>query len=58
MIFCLEGASAIGKSTLAKELSRSYGFDVVPEANELFKRNANDYPNWYLDRQVERWDGS
>ncbi|MEI4828131.1 AAA family ATPase [Bacillus sp. FJAT-53711] len=54
-ILCLEGASAVGKTTIGKELEKRYGAYIVPEVNLLFKRPADEQKNWYLDRQVERW---
>ncbi len=52
MIICFEGPSAVGKTTLAAQLSAD--FHVVPEVNELFGREQGD-GWWYLGRQVERW---
>jgi thymidylate kinase len=55
MIFCLEGPSAVGKTTLARELSRAFGFEIIPEVNELFKRPSNPSKSWYFERQLDRW---
>ncbi|HEX8454780.1 MAG TPA: AAA family ATPase [Longimicrobium sp.] len=53
-IVCLEGPSAVGKTTAASALAAA-GACVVPEVNELFSRPAAEAPDWYLERQVERW---
>lgn len=56
MIVCLEGASAVGKSSVARVLAEVYGYKIVPEVNKLFKREKTcTDPYWYLERQVERW---
>jgi deoxyadenosine/deoxycytidine kinase len=53
MIVTLEGAPAVGKSTIASLL----GDDVISEVNVLFgkKTSANHDNNWYLQRQLDRW---
>lgn len=53
-IICLEGPSAVGKTTISQELA-SQGAYVVPEVNALFTRPKEDTPTWYVERQVERW---
>ena len=54
-IICLEGASAVGKSTTCQYLADHCGFSRIPEVNELFERPVTPASNWYLCRQVERW---
>jgi deoxyadenosine/deoxycytidine kinase len=54
-IICLEGASAVGKTTTANFLKDNYGAFVVPEVNQLFARPENALAEWYLERHVERW---
>ena len=51
-ILCLEGPSAVGKSTTARRIP---GAVVVPEVNRLFERPPAEAPTWYLERQAERW---
>ncbi|HEX8213014.1 MAG TPA: hypothetical protein VF584_22755 [Longimicrobium sp.] len=53
-IVCLEGPSAVGKTATASALAAA-GACVVPEVNEIFPRPAAEAPDWYLERQVERW---
>ncbi len=55
MIICLEGPSAVGKTTTCAALVAQKSAYVVPEVNALFERPANASPDWYLERQVERW---
>jgi len=54
-IICLEGASAVGKTTTADTLKAVCGAFVVPEVNQLFERPENESAEWYFERQVERW---
>jgi deoxyadenosine/deoxycytidine kinase len=56
MIVTLEGAPAVGKSTIASML----GDDVISEVNVLFgKKTAADHDNdWYLQRQLDRWQSA
>lgn len=53
MIITLEGAPAVGKSTVAASL----GCPVVPEVNRLFgkKPPGSTGQDWYLQRQLDRW---
>lgn len=52
-IFCFEGPSAIGKTTLCQSLENE--FTIVPEVNLLFANEKNDSPWWYYEKQVERY---
>jgi deoxyadenosine/deoxycytidine kinase len=54
-IICLEGASGVGKSTMALFLEDNFKFKVIPEVNELFDRPAKESATWYFEKQVERW---
>jgi len=54
-IICLEGASAVGKTTVCKLLEKEHGYIRVAEVNELFKRSSNEPIDWYFKRQLERW---
>jgi deoxyadenosine/deoxycytidine kinase len=54
-VICLEGASAVGKTTTAGALRENHGAFVVPEVNQLFQRPADEPAEWYFERQVERW---
>ncbi|OAK68454.1 hypothetical protein [Lederbergia galactosidilytica] len=54
-VICLEGASAVGKTTTSQEIARKTNAYVVPEVNLLFERPKNEPKTWYLERQVERW---
>jgi hypothetical protein len=53
-IVCFEGRSAVGKTTAARFLSASSGIEVVPEVAAVFER-PDEPADWYLERQVERW---
>jgi hypothetical protein len=54
-IVCIEGPSAAGKSTAARQLKALGRAEVIPEVNELFARPADEPTTWYLERQAERW---
>lgn len=54
-IICFEGASAVGKTTTANRFKTICSAFVVPEVNLLFERPKNEPPEWYFERQVERW---
>jgi len=56
MIICLEGPSAVGKTTTCSALAEQMGASVIPEVNALFARPAEESPNWYLECQVARWE--
>ena len=56
MIISFEGAPAVGKSTTSKAMANNYKAFVVPEVNLLFARPKNEPKNWYLNRQVARWE--
>ncbi len=52
---CLEGASAVGKTTTSKYMKEKFDAFVVEEVNKLFIRPNPEPENWYFDKQVERW---
>jgi hypothetical protein len=54
-IICFEGASAVGKTTTADCFKTTGGAFVVPEVNLLFERPEDAPPEWYFERQVQRW---
>ena len=56
MITCLEGPSAVGKTTTCSALAEQMDAYNVPEVNALFVRPPDAPTNWYLERQVERWE--
>jgi hypothetical protein len=54
-IICLEGPSAVGKSTVARRLADGHGYLVIPEVNELFQNEKRSGDDWYLRRQIDRY---
>ena len=54
-ILCFEGPSAVGKTTTAAALVAAGGTYAVPEVNVLFERSGDEPPEWYFERQAERW---
>lgn len=59
-IFCLEGASSVGKSSTAKALANKYNAYVVEETAFLFQlpevlTGSPDEMKWFLDCNLRRW---
>src|SRR6478672_3931658 len=54
-LICLEGASAVGKTTTCQALAEQLDAYRVPEVNLLFERPHPEPIFWYFERQVERW---
>lgn len=54
-LICLEGASAVGKTTTSNEIAKRTNTYIIPEVNLLFERPNEESKTWYLERQVERW---
>lgn len=54
-ILCFEGPSAVGKTTTAAALAAPVGAFIVPEVNVLFERPVDEAPQWYFERQADRW---
>lgn len=54
-LICLEGASAVGKTTTCSEIEKRYHAYIIPEVNFLFERPKVESRTWYVERQVERW---
>jgi hypothetical protein len=54
-VICLEGPSAVGKSTSAVALAERLRGAVIPEANALFARPSDASATWYFERQADRW---
>ena len=53
-VVCLAGPSAAGKTTAARELA-ARGAVRVPEVAALFEPPEPEPPEWYVDRQCDRW---
>ncbi len=54
-IICLEGPSAVGKTTLAGELARAIGVEIVAELSAGPPPDIHDSAQWFVERHVERW---
>ncbi|WP_051287301.1 hypothetical protein [Paenibacillus taiwanensis] len=57
-IICLEGTSAVGKSTTCKAFAHRYHTYIVPETRELFQVSnlqGEALSKWLLERQLDRW---
>lgn len=54
-IVAIEGASAVGKSTVCRILEAEFGFTRIPEVNELYSRGRDASSNGYFERQIDRW---
>ncbi|MCJ7842027.1 hypothetical protein MUB24_14170 [Lederbergia sp. NSJ-179] len=54
-IISIDGASAVGKTTTSSKLAMNYGGYWIPEVNALWKSPEPMYPEWFFEKQVERW---
>jgi len=54
-LICLEGASAVGKTSTSNEIAKRTNTYIIPEVNLLFVRPKVESKTWYLERQIERW---
>ncbi|MGG1634580.1 hypothetical protein MHH56_31860 [Paenibacillus sp. FSL K6-3182] len=54
-IIHMEGASAVGKTTTSSALALKYGGYHIPEVNTLWKRPEIEYPEWFFERQLDRF---
>jgi len=54
-IICLEGLTAVGKTTLAAELARTAGAAVVPELDASGAPPIPESAAWFVDRHAEQW---
>jgi hypothetical protein len=54
-IVCLEGPSAVGKTTLAGALAAAYGAAVVPELDAAGAPPPARAEPWFADRHAEQW---
>lgn len=54
-LICLEGASAVGKTSTSNEIAKRTNASIIPEVNLLFERPKVESKTWYLERQIERW---
>ena len=55
MIICLEGPSAVGKTTLARTLGLVHGAAIVPELDAAGAPPPSHAEPWFSDRHAERW---
>lgn len=54
-IISIEGASAAGKTTTSAALAGQIGAFHVPEVATWWKKPEHEYPEWFFERQVDRW---
>jgi hypothetical protein len=54
-LICLEGASAVGKSSTSQYMNKKADAYIVDEVNKLYERPNPEPESWYFDKQVERW---
>lgn len=55
LIVCLEGPSAVGKTTLAAALARECGAAAVPELDASVAPPPGRSATWFVERHAERW---
>lgn len=54
-IICLEGPSAVGKTTLAAALARRAGAAVIPELDASAAPPVEDSAAWFVDAHAAQW---
>ena len=54
-VLCLEGPSAVGKTTLAAALAAGCGAVVVPELDASDAPPVERSAAWFVDRHAEQW---
>ncbi|MBA2258305.1 MAG: hypothetical protein H0W18_05380 [Acidobacteria bacterium] len=54
-VVCLEGPSAVGKTTLAAELARTSGALIVPELDASGAPAVAESARWFVDRHASQW---
>lgn len=55
MIICVEGPSAVGKTTLVAALASSMSGQVVPELDTLDAPPRSESAGWFADQSSRRW---
>lgn len=55
---CIEGPSAVGKTTTCKELTKHFDVFTIPEVIRKPVPNLNRYQQaiYYLNKEVQRWE--
>ena len=54
-VICLEGPSAVGKTTLAAELARTAGVVIVSELDPSGAPAVAESAHWFVDRHASQW---
>jgi len=54
-IICLEGPTAVGKTTLGAQLVAQYGAAVLPELDTSGAPPIAESAGWFVDRHAEQW---
>jgi len=54
-IISIEGASAAGKTTTSAALAHQNRAFHIPEVATWWKKPAQEYAEWFFERQVDRW---
>ncbi|NGZ77717.1 ATP-binding protein [Saccharibacillus alkalitolerans] len=54
-IISIEGASAAGKTTTSSALARQTGALHIQEVAACWNKPEPEYPEWFFERQADRW---
>lgn len=55
LVFCVEGPSAVGKTSLAAALARECGASVFPELDASSAPTHRRSASWFVDQHAARW---
>lgn len=55
LVVCIEGPSAVGKTSLAAALARECGAALVPEPDASGAPPAGSSAAWFVERHAEQW---
>jgi len=55
-IISIEGASAVGKTATSSALATVNGAYHIPEVASWWEKPKPDYPEWFFERQLDRWN--
>ncbi len=55
-IISIEGASAVGKTATSSALATVNNAFHIPEVASWWEKPEHEYPEWFFERQLDRWN--